>query len=79
MSLSTLFQAIHDGQLSFYTVCRPNTFITAFPGLMWPPFFAVYSLMVILIEKKIKEMNLDIDRVIRIFSHLSMSFNIGWD
>ena len=31
------------------------------------PDFAVYSLMVISIEKEITEMNLDIDRVIRIF------------
>ena len=35
-----------------------------FPGLKWPPFFANYSLMVILIEKIIREMNLDIYRVI---------------
>ena len=35
----------------------------------WPPFFANYSLMVILIEKIIREMNLDIHRVIEfIFS-----------
>ena len=32
--------------------------------------FAVYSLMVILIEKYITEMNLDTDRVIRIFFSL---------
>ena len=40
-----------------------------FPEHKWPPFFANYSLMVILIEKLIREMNLDIDRVIEfIFS-----------
>ena len=40
-----------------------------FPGLEWPPFFANYSLMVVLIEKSIREMNLDIYRVIEfIFS-----------
>ena len=40
-----------------------------FPGLKWPPFFANYSLMVILIGKLITEMNLDIYRVIEfIFS-----------
>ena len=38
-----------------------------FPGLKWPPFFANYSLMVILIEKLIREMNLDIDHVIELF------------
>ena len=31
-----------------------------FPGLMWPQFFANYSLIVILIEILIREMNLDI-------------------
>ena len=40
-----------------------------FPGLKWPLLFANYSLMVILIEKLIREMNLDIYRVIEfIFS-----------
>ena len=40
-----------------------------FPGLKWPPLFANYSLMVILIEKIIRELNLDIYRVIEfIFS-----------
>ena len=40
-----------------------------FPEHKWPPFFAIYSLMVILIEKLIREMNLDIYRVIEfIFS-----------
>ena len=40
-----------------------------FPEHKWPPFFAMYSLMVILIEKLIREMNLDIYRVIEfIFS-----------
>ena len=40
-----------------------------FPGLKWPPFFANYSLMVILIEKLIREINLVIYRVIEfIFS-----------
>ena len=40
-----------------------------FPGLKWPPLFANYSLMVTLIEKLIREMNLDIYRVIEfIFS-----------
>ena len=37
-----------------------------FPELKWPPFFANYSLMVILIEKLIREMNSDIDRVIEL-------------
>ena len=46
------------------------TFCTiVFPELKWPPFFANYSLMVILIEKLIREMNLDIYHVIEfIFS-----------
>ena len=35
------------------------------------PFFAVYSLMVISIEKEIIEMNLDINRVIRFFFELN--------
>ena len=40
-----------------------------FPGLKCTPLFANYSLMVILIEKSIREMNLDIYRVIEfIFS-----------
>ena len=34
------------------------------------PFFAVYSLMVIYIEKEITEMNLDIDRVLSLFFSL---------
>ena len=34
------------------------------------PVFAVYSLMVISIEKEITEMNLDIDSVIRLFFSL---------
>ena len=43
--------------------------IIVFPGLRWLPFFANYSLMVILIEKLIRKMNLDIYRVIEfIFS-----------
>ena len=37
------------------------------------PFFAVYSLMVISIEKRITEMNLDIDRVIRLFFSLKFA------
>ena len=37
------------------------------PGLTWPPFFAVYSLIIISIEKEISEMNLDIDRVFGLF------------
>ena len=36
------------------------SYIIVFPGLKWPPFFANYSLMVILIKKLIREMNLDI-------------------
>ena len=41
------------------------SFLTnVFPGLKWPPLFANFSLMVILIEKLIREMNLDIYRVI---------------
>ena len=40
-----------------------------FPGLKWPPLFANYSLMGIFIEKLIREMYLDIYRVIEfIFS-----------
>ena len=35
-----------------------------FPGLKCPPFFANYSLMMILNEKLIREMSLDIYRVI---------------
>ena len=41
-----------------------NTIV--FPGLKWPPFFANYFLMVILIEKWIREMNLNIDRIIEL-------------
>ena len=48
---------------------RVELFVNMFPGLKRPPFFANYSLMVILIEKLIREMNLDINRVIEfIFS-----------
>ena len=40
------------------TVENKSYFTTiVFPGLKWPPFFANYSLMVILIEKLIREMN----------------------
>ena len=34
-----------------------NLFAIVFPGLKWPPLFAHYSLMVILIEKLIREMD----------------------
>ena len=37
--------------------------ITVLPGFKWPPIFAEYYLMMILIEKEITEMNSDIDRV----------------
>ena len=52
-----------------------------FPGLKWPPFFANYSLMVILIEKIIREMNLDIYRVIEfIFPHkYEFLYRLGLD
>ena len=44
------------------------------------PFFANYSLIVILIEELIREMNLDIYRVIEfILFHMNTSFCIGWD
>ena len=44
------------------------------------PFFADYSLLVILIEKEITEMNLDMDRVASyIFFQLYMIFYLGWD
>ena len=43
---------------------------TVLQSLTWPLFFAVYSLMVIPIEKETTEMNLDIDRVIRLFFSL---------
>ena len=36
------------------------------PGLKWPPLFANHFLMGILIEKLIREMNLDIYRVIEV-------------
>ena len=39
------------------------------------PIFVDYSLLVILIEKEITEMNLDIDRIIR---HIFLKY-IGWD
>ena len=42
------------------------------------PVFAIFSFMMILIEKEITEMNLDIDRVIDFF-HLNMRFYICWD
>ena len=38
--------------------------------LYMTPVFAVYSLMVITIEKEISEMNLDIDRVFGLFFSL---------
>ena len=43
------------------------------------PVFAVYTLMVISIEKGITEMNLDIDRVIRLFFSLkyALLFRLG--
>ena len=37
--------------------------ITVLSGFKWPPIFADYYLMMILIGKEITEMNLDIDRV----------------
>ena len=50
-----------------YKLCSSTVIV--FPEHKWPPFFANYSLMVILIEKLIREMNLDIYRVIEfIFS-----------
>ena len=52
---------------------------TVLPGLSWPPFFVVYSFMVISIEKEITETNLDIESVIKLFSHWSMIFYIGWN
>ena len=54
---------------------------SVFPSLKRPPFFAIFSLMLVLIEKKNREMILDIDRVIEfIIPHkFSMSFCIGWD
>ena len=52
-----------------------KNFTIVFSRLKWPPFFANYSLMVILIEKLIREMNLDIYRVIEfIFSTLIWVF-----
>ena len=57
-------------KLVFFSNEKISYFFTiVFPGLQWPPFFANYSLMVILIEKLIREMNLDRYRVIEfIFS-----------
>ena len=43
------------------------------------PFFAVYSLMVISIEKEISEMSLDNRPRIWIFFSLKYAFYIGWD
>ena len=43
------------------------------------PVFDDYSLMMVLIEKDIGEMILDMDRVIEFFFHLNMSFYIRWD
>ena len=45
------------------------------------PVFAVHSLMVISIEKEITEMNLDIDRVIRLFFSLKygLLYRLGLD
>ena len=57
--------------LSKYMTIKPRVVDerTVYPGLKWPPFFANYSLMVILIEKLIRKMNIDIYRVIEfIFS-----------
>ena len=45
------------------------------------PVFAVYSLMVISVEKEIIEMNLDIDRVTRLFFSLKydLLYRLGLD
>ena len=45
------------------------------------PVFAVYSLIAISIEKEITEMNLDIDRVIRLFFSLKYDhlYRLGLD
>ena len=45
------------------------------------PVFAVYSLMAISIEKEITKMNLDIDRVIRLFFSLKydLLYRLGLD
>ena len=53
---------------------------TVFPGIKWPPLFADYSLMINLIEKANRGMNLGIYRVDEInFFHLNMWFYLGWD
>ena len=45
------------------------------------PFFAVYSLMAISIEKEITEMNLDIDHIIKLFFSLNydLLYRLGRD
>ena len=54
---------------NFYTCVKRLVHTTVFPGLEWPVFIANYSLMVILMEILIREMNLDKYRVIEfIFS-----------
>ena len=57
-----------------------------FPGIKWPPFFfAIYSLMIILIEKEIRkeirEINSAIDRVIGIifFVQYVVLYSLGLD
>ena len=59
----------------------PDNAITVLPCLTLPPFFAVYSLMVISIEKDISEMNLDIDRVFGLFFSLKydLLYRLGLD
>ena len=54
---------------------------TVFPGIKCPPFFADYSLMIILIDKEIREMNLGIDRVIEIifFTPICGLYRLGLD
>ena len=43
-----------------------------FPSIKWPLFFAAYSLMIILIETEIREMNLGKFRVIEIIFFTSI-------
>ena len=52
------------------TMRKGHRTLLCFQALRDPRFFAVYSFMVISIEKEIKEINLDIDSIIILFFSL---------
>ena len=48
--IASFYDIVHH-QVLYLDIHASQYLPTVFPGLMWPPFFVVYSLMVILIEK----------------------------